>query len=768
MINLLTIDLLSNMTEAVCYMLVHSLWQIPVIALVIKILTRRKISTSTKSSYIANLSILGLSLTAGACTLSYYIMLGTPVSTATDIALNINHTAASSDAAQFFNKISLTQLDAHWISSYGPYITVAWALGVLIFSGRIILGCIGVSYLRRDISYDLPVAITETFSTIKTALRLPDRTRLGLSSRISVPMIIGHIKPIILLPMASINQLDQQEVEAILVHEATHILQHDYIKNIVIMLTESLFFYHPVVWMLTREIREEREHICDDMVLRLYPDRMRYAQTLVKLEEYWQGHNPTLSLALFNKNFKLMNRIQRILNLHTTTHSLRSRIGMIAILLSGMILLSSAAIHHVSQPASDLLRSESSAHDHIMEVVDHNTDLLSMHIEDISGHSTTSLDTEVGQETSRYEVPINETLIGDASQKRRWATMKEAMNRSFDYNMVRLREEIDELTNHTNSFSEVSSPPLIMTLPIDTLPAEELERLRAEMREMKESMREKNRNLQGKVREEEKRLRAQYEADVKAERERIKEIKERLKEEGYSTIEGNAARFNYLEGLARWGEDVGNQIASSFDEGWQEEMEAWSEKMEAWGEQLADRYDNYSLPDEEEWAAIEEHLSQSMSNIFDEDWLAELEHIELDESEMKELEEALEEMQENLGEMRISFDRDFNNMPPPPVPPAPPAPPTPPSFDLDEDELLGNLESDGFLTKAKNKIVLKNYEMFVNGKKQPQEVFDKYMFMLSDIHEGAFEEGADIEILFRTKQINGRHTIQSMSISSDH
>ena len=767
MINLLTIDLLDNMTEAVCYMIVHSLWQIPVIALVIKILTRRKISTSTKSSYIANLSILGLSLIAGVCTLSYYIILGTSVSSSSDIAANINNVAASSGAAQFLNSISLTQLDAHWITSYGPYIAVAWALGVLVFSSRIILGCIGVSYLRRDISYDIPISITETFSTIKTTLRLPDRTRLGLSSRISVPMIIGHIKPIILLPIASINQLDQEEVEAILVHEATHILQHDYIKNIVIMLTESLFFYHPVVWMLTREIREEREHICDDMVLRLYPDRMRYAKTLVKLEEYWQGHNPTLSLALFNKNFKLMNRIQRILNLHTTTHSLRSRIGMIAILLSGMILLSSAAIHHVSQPRADSLAAENSAHDHIMTVVDYHSDLLSRHIDDISWPNTSTTDIEESQESYEQEAPINETVIDDATQKSRWTMMKESMDRSFDHNLDRLQEEIDELTNRESSSSDISSLPMIMTLPIDTLPAEELERLRAEMREMKESMKEKNQSLRGQMQEEQKRLRNQYDKDVKAERERIKEIKERLKEEGYSTYSGSSEFSTSIEDLARWGENLGNQIASSFDEEWEEEMEAWSEKMEAWGERIADRYDNYSLPNEEEWSAIEEYMSQTMTNIFDEDWLAELEHTELDESEMEEFEEALEEMQENLGEMRISFSRDFNNIPAPPAPPAPPTPPTPPSFDLDQDELLGNLESDGLLTKSKNKIVIKNYEMFVNGKKQPKEVFDKYMFMLSDINNGAFEEGTDTEMRFSTKQVNGRHIIQSINISTD-
>ena len=169
------------------------------------------------------------------------------------------------------------------------------------------MGWIGISYLKRYISYQVPSEVVSTFEKIKMTLHLPVKTVIGVSHHISVPMVIGHIKPIILLPIASINQLTPEEVEAILIHEATHILQHDYLKNIIIMLTESLFFYHPVVWMLTKEVKIEREHICDDMVISIYPDRVQYAKTLVKLEEHWQGQNPTLTLALFHKKFQLMN-----------------------------------------------------------------------------------------------------------------------------------------------------------------------------------------------------------------------------------------------------------------------------------------------------------------------------------------------------------------------------------------------------------------------------------------------------------------------------
>jgi len=181
-------------------------------------------------------------------------------------------------------------------------------------------------------------------------------------------------------------------------------------------------------------------------------------------------------------------------------------------------------------------------------------------------------------------------------------------------------------------------------------------------------------------------------------------------------------------------------------------MEAWGEEMEAWGEEFEENFASYMTEHEGEWEEWGEKLEAVMEEAFDEDWIE-----------------------------GISITPPTPpNMPAPPAPPAPPTPPNPPSFtappappappsvDLDQEEFLGALEADGLLSKKKNKIIFKDYQMTVNGKKQSQRIHDKYMHMLSDTYDKAFEEGSETNIVLKTQLEDGTHVIRSLSVSTSH
>ena len=120
---------------------------------------------------------------------------------------------------------------------------------------------------------------------LATAAHLRGRVRLLESTLVDVPTVIGWIKPVILLPASALSGLKPHQLEAILAHELAHIRRHDYLVNLLQTLVETLLFYHPAVWWLSRRIRAERENCCDDLAVSLCGDPYTYAQALADLEE---------------------------------------------------------------------------------------------------------------------------------------------------------------------------------------------------------------------------------------------------------------------------------------------------------------------------------------------------------------------------------------------------------------------------------------------------------------------------------------------------
>jgi TonB family protein len=179
--------------------------------------------------------------------------------------------------------------------------------------------------------------------------------RLGLSSRVDSLVVLGWLKPVVLVPAAALLALPPEAVEALLIHELAHVRRRDFLANLIQSLAEALLFYHPAVWWLSRRIRQEREHCCDDAAVQACGDPILYASALLGLEELRSPSHLIPDLAPAASGGKLMSRIQRILRSRSTS----APIAPLAALLPALLLAVGLGLSRLS--ATDAPKPSSTA-----------------------------------------------------------------------------------------------------------------------------------------------------------------------------------------------------------------------------------------------------------------------------------------------------------------------------------------------------------------------------------------------------------------------
>lgn len=195
-----------------------------------------------------------------------------------------------------------------WLASLGAWAIPAWAFGVVLFSLRLAWGSRQVAVLRRSgQSAEGPVLAIAAALGARLGLTRP--VRLLITSLAEGPSVVGWIRPVILLPAATLAGLTPEQLEAVLAHEFAHIRRYDYLVNVLQMVVENLLFYHPAVWWTSARIRHERELCCDDLAVSLCGDPICYARALTKLERL-RALAP--NMALGSNDGPLLYRIQRL------------------------------------------------------------------------------------------------------------------------------------------------------------------------------------------------------------------------------------------------------------------------------------------------------------------------------------------------------------------------------------------------------------------------------------------------------------------------
>jgi beta-lactamase regulating signal transducer with metallopeptidase domain len=331
----------SKLIENLGWTLVHSVWQIVLIAFILFLVLQISNKHSANARYLFAVATLGF---------AFVLPLATFVQFADDSAQNQfsekfftaetsnllkneaqppeNFTLSANDKLQTANLpdenvfLSFANLQKHFkqnLVSALPMFVLLWIFGVGIFAFRL---CGGVwqlhTYKTRGVL--LPNKHwEERFSVLCGKLRIVQTVKLLQSNRIETPVVVGWLKPLILVPSSVFLQMNPQQLETILAHELIHIRRYDNLVNFAQSFVEILFFYHPCVWWISAVIRREREFACDDAVTETPGNpHIVYASALANLEEIRRlTKEKTPSFSMAASGGKLMQRINRILEKNT-------------------------------------------------------------------------------------------------------------------------------------------------------------------------------------------------------------------------------------------------------------------------------------------------------------------------------------------------------------------------------------------------------------------------------------------------------------------
>jgi beta-lactamase regulating signal transducer with metallopeptidase domain/peptidoglycan/xylan/chitin deacetylase (PgdA/CDA1 family) len=192
-----------------------------------------------------------------------------------------------------------------------PWLVLIWLAGALILSLRFLGGWVAAQKLKFRRTILAARDWQEMVTRLSSRLRLTRPVRLCESALVEVPTVIGWLRPVILVPLSVLTGLCAQQVEALLAHELAHIRRHDYLVNLLQTALETLLFYHPAVWWVSRRIRVEREHCCDDLAVAACGDVLGYARALTMLEQLRGREAEQFAMAATGGG-SLLKRIRRL------------------------------------------------------------------------------------------------------------------------------------------------------------------------------------------------------------------------------------------------------------------------------------------------------------------------------------------------------------------------------------------------------------------------------------------------------------------------
>lgn len=160
---------------------------------------------------------------------------------------------------------------------------------------------------KADLNYRLFV------QKVSAHLGIQKKVFVYLSELVTSPVTVGYLKPIVLLPVSALSNLSVQQVEAILLHELSHVRRYDYLVNFMISIISTFLYFNPFVKMFIKNIEEERENCCDQLVVQFGYDKVGYASALLTLEKL-SITQPVLAMGATGKNY-LLSRIEKIVGM---------------------------------------------------------------------------------------------------------------------------------------------------------------------------------------------------------------------------------------------------------------------------------------------------------------------------------------------------------------------------------------------------------------------------------------------------------------------
>ena len=253
---------------------------------------------------------------------------------------------------------SVSETAVSWVQTNANLAAIIWLVGAVVFAIRLFGGLVYVRMIRsssKPFSNDL---WTGELSRITQALGINKNVQLKISARISSPIVMGYLRPIIVFPIGLLQGLPTDQVEAIMVHELAHIRRSDYLVNLILSALQVVYFFHPAYWWLFKQAEQEREYHCDQMAVDLLDNKLTLVKALTSVQEMQlPGLVPAVGFA-GNKN-QLLNRIVRIAQNKPSTNWVSGLVSLVLIAMAfGFISWQSAGRAETAEVHNSVLKVE--------------------------------------------------------------------------------------------------------------------------------------------------------------------------------------------------------------------------------------------------------------------------------------------------------------------------------------------------------------------------------------------------------------------------
>jgi bla regulator protein BlaR1 len=329
--------------HALCLTLAHSLWQGALLAAVagLIVLCTKRLSPALRY----NLLVTALFLFAGGVFVTFAIVLEKgPVQAVSNVPVTTFSMVAWSPAPE---------IPTLWgmVNQYAGTIVAVWFIIICARSIQWSIGLYGTYRLRRVQVYPVSPEWKERVQGIAATMGIKKSIEMLESGVARVPMVIGHLKPIILIPLGLCTALPCESLEAILAHELAHIRRRDYLVNLLQSLLEILFFFNPALLWVSRLIKNERENCCDDLALEGDHDRAGYIRALLSCAEF-QSALPAHAMGLAGNRHGLLRRVRRLAgDLNHSLSILEKTLLAICLVLCGICVSAFNRNPHKNPPA---------------------------------------------------------------------------------------------------------------------------------------------------------------------------------------------------------------------------------------------------------------------------------------------------------------------------------------------------------------------------------------------------------------------------------
>ncbi|HEY4087830.1 MAG TPA: M56 family metallopeptidase, partial [Bryobacteraceae bacterium] len=222
-------------------------------------------------------------------------------------------------------------------SEITPWFVRIWLTGAMLLWLRLLLTWIAADRMTIRQVQPAPPEWQRILGRLKVRIEIARPVKLLVSSLIQGPVVIGWLRPVVLIPVSALAGVPCEHLEALLAHELAHIRRHDYLINTLQSIAEATLFYHPGVWWISRHIRMERENCCDDVAVSVTGDPLVYVLALSGLES---KRATRVAPALAASGGSLKHRIARLLGANSPAPVPGALVAVLVLLLTAWVVFS--------------------------------------------------------------------------------------------------------------------------------------------------------------------------------------------------------------------------------------------------------------------------------------------------------------------------------------------------------------------------------------------------------------------------------------------